>query len=265
MNKWIAQAITIIGLSSQLIAMKSVSEEQDTLITELFNLAISGTAPQLKAFLDEHPDVNVSTPSETVLKGYTALHWTCARGDKESSALLIEKGASLTAKASGNGQSTPLMLAAKIGSEAICRMILEKDHSIINSEQAIKAIRNAIIYGHADLVAFFIYEEVPCDYQELLCLAVKEGQQEIVDLFLIHGAKLHNPQRELLGPVLQNSGNQASTIQLGSDTTTERTQLGAEKTRYEPEQAAASYSMLCIKLYKTITDLCGCCKKHKHE
>lgn len=167
-------------------AMDIVTIEPKTVHEELSEIIVNGTATTLEAFLLAHPECDINS-TNTVIAGYTPLQVACYMGNSATSAVLINRGASLKALAE---RKSPFRLAAKNGMRATCELLMEKDPSIL-AVHGEAVVKTAIARGHTSIFLLCIEQEVTIDYKEALYKAAELGHQEIVDVLL---------QRVLLKP-----------------------------------------------------------------
>ncbi len=262
--------ICCLSLINPILGMQSLSRDEESLETELFDLANNGNAGQLRAFLDEHPEL-INARSKKVFKGYTALHFACLRGDEETSALLIDRGASLYVEGDCNGKATSLMLAAKKGSEAICRKIFEKDPAISHTGQATKATKNSAQNGHTDLLAFFIDQEVPIDYQELYGLAIATGHRDTAALLIAHGARVSPSEPTQPAPAAVARRESPTRVSTPSPVVVDghipEPKLESHDEEKKDERMCRLIPALirCFNMYRIVLDPCKNCKGRKKE
>jgi ankyrin repeat protein len=110
--------------------------------TPLMLAAIRGALPAAKALVKRGAAVN--------RKGWTPLHYACSGPDNGVAAFLIAEGAELNAR-SENG-TTPLMMAARYGSEDAVRMLLERGaDATLRNERDLDAADFAQLAGREKL------------------------------------------------------------------------------------------------------------------
>lgn len=156
---------------------------------ELMQAVKDGNVRIVQTLLSDNSTVNARDEN-----GWTALNWAATKGHTQVVKLLIEKGADVDAKDSGNGQ-TPLWKASHEGHTAIVKLLLENGADV-NKRNASgeTALWTASWKGHTDVVRLLLERGANANLTQTetgitpLWIASQEGYLDIVKLLLENGA-----------------------------------------------------------------------------
>src|SRR5436190_11727484 len=110
---------TAFGVIVATIASVSAIRATEPVSSSVADAAMRGDIAAVRALVQSGADVN--TPEGD---GMTALHWAAEHGDADLAALLLARGASVTAE-TRIGRHTPLHVAARTGRAAVVRALVD--------------------------------------------------------------------------------------------------------------------------------------------
>ena len=163
----------VLGSYSTLLPMgrrKGRSTKQLPTPTNLLKAFGNDDLQTIKQILKARPHIidNQANP-----RGYSALHFACSLDKEKIAKLLLEKGAdvNLASNNNGNGNATPLMIAALTGHLSIVKLLLDHEAAInATNESGETALAYAIKNKKGDSVACLLLKRGADP-----CIAMSDG------------------------------------------------------------------------------------------
>ena len=183
-----------IFLLGMLVVLAAFGPPTDPPITDA---AKSGDAEQVRQLIESGEDVNAAEGD-----GMTALHWAAERNDVESTELLLNAGADLTAE-TRIGAFTPLLVAARSGSADVVEALLKAgaDPNVETTTAETSALHFAAAAGSARAVRTLVEHGADIDAEEVssghtpLMFAAAYNRTEAVDALIELGADITRTNR----------------------------------------------------------------------
>lgn len=138
-----------------------------------------------------NPDIDINQVDN---KGFTALLWTCANGQKAVAELLVQNNANIEAR--GNNGENALLLASCYGHHEIVRMLLERGMEVnAFDEQGNTSLMFAAYNNHSECIELLLEygADVTMESEDDLCaldFAVRMGSKAAHQIIEEHLLKL---------------------------------------------------------------------------
>ena len=180
---------TTFGVIVATVACVSAIRATEPVSSSVADAAMRGDAEAVRALVQGGADVNAPEGD-----GMTALHWAAEHGDAELAALLLARGARVTA-ATRIGRYTPLHVAAKAGNAAVVRALVDA-HSAVNALTTTGAapLHFAAAAGSSEAIAVLLAHGADVNLREPqwgqtpLMFAAAAGRTDAVKTLLAGGA-----------------------------------------------------------------------------
>jgi ankyrin repeat protein len=156
-----------------------------------FESCATGNRNEVRAALAK--DASLSNSWHSI--GLSALHFAAFSGDPAVTALLLDNGAELDARARNRFFNTPLQVALMTGSEATARVLLERGADpLVRQERGFAPIHAAALLGRRDLVDLLLEKGADIDSRgndgrNAISEALRGGRPELADYLRAKGAK----------------------------------------------------------------------------